>query len=1053
MPKMITIELRLLSLLLIMVISPCISIGFNNSIELRSDIQTPPTTNNINGLLSKIISANSEFKELYLIYFDTDQDLKQFTDQHPVEMIFRGLKGVVIYTTPKTIGSLVKESKTMKGSNIFHIKKSSRNMVLHHSMPTIITPYIQTEATATKIGVSQMWDLGFKGQRVTIGIFDTGIYAGHPDFSFPNGTSRILASQSFINTIYGNSENKTNTPDSHGTGVAGFAAGGGILISTNMGIAPESWLLDADMDETSDSSLETTVLGEIAAINWAIENGVDIINRSYGPTDPETGTWNMLLDPNERIGYYTIRRAIENGILFVHSAGNLGGGDYRIDGTNLIDEISVGATGESMTSRAVYSSTGPVWGTNAMGPDVVAPGTNIPTTSLTGGYFTTQGTSQSSPHVAGAAAVLLSAMRQEGLDVNPGTLKASLMGTAIPIISDNPWEHGTGQINVYHAYLALMNATKINNHPIYAATNPLNISKYIPGTYPIPNLLQGMVYKSAHFTFVSSETENVSVTVQGNISDYLSIKEQVVINYTGNGLRYRTQDLNNSLLSKAYSHDLVLSFNAPNDAPIGQYSGKIIFKVNDTNLLDFPYSFTIEPASKHVLLHTRTAADFAYNSLGDFRNMIFDLSKEGIVLNENKAFLTTSLLNEYDIIWLVASNLTYKEYYVDSFFYYLDYINRDSIINATEQDTIKDYVKNGGSLLLTPISTPSGMETLLNDWGIFTSEITPLIGGAPATIQHLSPVGSFTDYFDVSGSFFNVERPAMSLAYHNRRSNIVMASYDYPYGGRVVVVSGSSFISNRGYLNEISTFETHNDLLLQQIFTWLQVKDQLFGTYKLIDETLSISLHVSQNGTINNSTYIKGVVYDPSRDQTTNISHLIPNSGVNGWYNFSTSIDQGIKVFNFSWNSEFIGFEIITDTTPPTIGVKGMENNSFLFKTEEIIFWFDDYESGIDQFQAFMELDGEKIGFNGPKVNKTHSGFYIEKDLYPENFESGTHTIKLTVQDLAGNPTSIKFVFIRGNPPVTTTTQKSSTGFEWTLLLSIVIFVILFPFFRRELDR
>ncbi len=1053
MPKMITIELQLTLLLLIMIISPCISIGFVKTNESRSDIPTPPTTDDINRLVSRFISVKSESEQLYLIYFNTDQDLKQFTEKYPVEIIFRGLKGVVIYTTPKTIDSLVKESRVVTQSNIFHIRKSPRNMVLHHSPPTTITPYIQTEATAAKIGVTQMWGLGFKGQGVTIGIFDTGVFAGHPDFSFPNGTSRILGSQSFINTIYGNSENKTNTPDFHGTGVAGFAAGGGINDSSKKGMAPESWLLDADMDETSDSSLETTVLGEIAAINWAIENGVDIINRSYGPTDPETGTWNMLLDPNERIGYYTIRRAIENGVLFVHSAGNLGGGDYRIDGTNLIDEISVGATGESMVSRAIYSSTGPVWGTNAMGPDVVAPGTNIPTTSPEGGYFTTDGTSQSSPHVAGAAAVLLSAMRQEGLEVNPGTLKASLMGTAMPIISDNPWEHGTGQINVYNAYLALMNATKINNHPIYAATNPLNISNYVPGTYPIPNLLQGMVYKSAHFTFVSSEMENVSVTIEGNISNYLNIKEQVLVNYTGNGLRYSIQDLNNGLLSKAYSHDLILSFDVPNDTPIGQYSGRIVFKVNDTILLDFPYLFTIGLASKQVLLHTRTTADFAYNSLGDFRNMIFDLSKKGIVLNENKAYLTTSLLNEYDVIWLVASNITYKEYYVDSFFYYLDYKNRNSLINATEQETIKDYVKKGGALLLSPISTPLGMESLLKDWGIFTNEITPSIGITPATIQHLSPIGSSADYFDVSGSFFSIENPAMALAYHNRRSNIAMASYDYPLGGRIVVTSGSIFISNRGYLNEISTFETHNDLILQEIFTWLQAKDQLFGTYELVDETISISLHVSQNGTINNSAYIEGVVHDPSRSLTTNISDLIPNFGVNGWYNFSTSIDQGIRIFNFSWNSEYVGFEIITDTTPPIIGVKGMENNSYLYKTEEIIFWFDDYESGIDQFQAFMQIDGEKTGFNGPKANKTHSGFYIEKNLYPENFESGSHIIKLTVQDLAGNPKSINFVFIRGYPPKSTTSQKSSPGFEWILLLSVMVCVILLPSLKSERDK
>ncbi|MHA1214508.1 MAG: S8 family peptidase [Candidatus Hodarchaeales archaeon] len=1044
MSKQNKMYLGLTILFLSLIVSPILPLTVGVSSKNSPVENSPPTVYDVENLLSNFEKTKIGEEQLYLIYFDSESSLNEFISHHSVEMVFRGLEGVVIKTDSAMVDKLSETYSFITKNNIFRIENKPRNYVTRNSYTSDIKTSVATQSSAAQIGVTQMWDLGFKGQGTTIGIFDTGIYEQHPDFIFPNGTSRVIASEGFVKTIYGNEENKTNTPGSHGTGVAGYAAGGGILNSNNIGMAPEAWLLDADLDESPESTLDMTVLGEIAAINWALENGVDIINRSYGPSKNfELYYWNMLLDPNEVICYYTIRRAIEKGVLFVHSAGNSGAGEYKIDASNLVNEISVGASDESMTSRATYSSTGPTWGTNSIAPDVIAPGTEIATTSSSGGYFVSTGTSQSSPHVAGGAAVLLSAMRAEGLDVNPGTLKAALMASAYAIYPDIPWEIGTGQINVYNAYQLLMNSTKIGNHPIVGATNPRNLSTYIPGNYPIPRLSQGMYYEAAHLTFVSSEMKNVTVNVIGNISEILSFKEQILVNKSYGAMEFQIQDLSSGLLSEAYSHDLVFCYNVSSNATLGNYTGTIVFKVNDTTILESPFSFEVFPSKKRILFHTRTAASFPYNSLGEFRDLVFYLSKENIVLNEYKGTITNDILESYDFTWIIASNRTYKQYFVDPFFYYLNHKVKDTPFSESEEIALLDYVKKGGSLLLTPVSTPIGIENLLNKWGIYTKEIKPITGGAPGIISHFSTVGKSTDYIDISGSFFEVKGSATPLAYLNKRENIVMASYDYPLGGRVLVLSGPAFVTNRGYSNSISSLETHNDRVLKDMLQWLSTDVQLFGTYEITgDSEVLVSLHASNNGTINNSANIKGKMIDKSSSTETNITDLIPKSGNNGWYNFTMSLAQGLTIFNFTWGSDFIAFEIITDHNPPIIGISGMANNSYLYKTEEIFIYFDDLESGIDKYEAYLTIDGEKVGFNGPKENKTHSGYYIEKKLYPENYKAGTHILKITVQDLAANSVTISFVFIRGSPPSDSTNTSKSPGFELGIIIVSFIWTV-----------
>lgn len=131
------------------------------------------------------------------------------------------------------------------------------------------------------------------------------------------------------------------------------------------------------------------------------------------------------------------------------------------DGQKMLSELESGNNrvtinidwiGEIGETVADFSSRGPVTSTWMIKPDVSAPGVNILST-VPGGYGAKQGTSMSSPHVAGAAALLLQAQPSWGTQ----EVKSALMNTAKDLIdpaTGTSYPHntqGAGSIRVVDA--------------------------------------------------------------------------------------------------------------------------------------------------------------------------------------------------------------------------------------------------------------------------------------------------------------------------------------------------------------------------------------------------------------------------------------------------------------------------------------------------------------------------------------------------------------------------------------------------------------------------
>ncbi|MCD9879743.1 S8 family peptidase [Streptomyces guryensis] len=289
------------------------------------------------------------------------------------------------------------------------------------------------DKSVPQIGAPAAWAKGYDGKGVKVAVLDTGVDANHPDLK-----GQVIAAKNF-----------TSSPDTddhfgHGTHVASIVAGTGAKSGGKYrGVAPGARILNGkvlnDKGDGDDSAI-------IAGIDWAAEQGADIVNLSLGIADTPG------VDPMEA---EVNRLSEEKGILFAIAAGNEGeAGPYSVDSPgSAADALTVGAV-NGKDEVAEFSSLGPT-ADSALKPDVTAPGVDITAALAPGsvvsreyqekppGYVTLSGTSMATPHVAGAAALLKQQHPHWTFRELKGALVASAKGGAYQGIAE-----GSGRIRV-----------------------------------------------------------------------------------------------------------------------------------------------------------------------------------------------------------------------------------------------------------------------------------------------------------------------------------------------------------------------------------------------------------------------------------------------------------------------------------------------------------------------------------------------------------------------------------------------------------------------------
>jgi thermitase len=211
------------------------------------------------------------------------------------------------------------------------------------------------------------------GGGAKVAIVDSGVYAQHPDIG------RIVAQRDFVegdavaDDDYGHGTHITGIAGAltdNGKGVAGGCFGCGLIIAKVMGTG----------GLTTDSRI-------VEGINWSVTQGADVVNLSLGgPADSS-------------VLRTAVNRAHGRDAVVVAAAGNDGADGPRYPAA-YSKVIAVGAI--SADDRLAPFSGRGRW------VDLAAPGTDIISTSESGGYDRQSGTSMSAPFVSGLAGLLAS---------------------------------------------------------------------------------------------------------------------------------------------------------------------------------------------------------------------------------------------------------------------------------------------------------------------------------------------------------------------------------------------------------------------------------------------------------------------------------------------------------------------------------------------------------------------------------------------------------------------------------------------------------------------
>jgi serine protease len=309
-------------------------------------------------------------------------------------------------------------------------------------------PYYKHQWHLDIIGMKEAWDFQ-RGAEVIVAVIDTGIaFEKHGDRFLVEdlGESQFVRPHNFIS---GNEH--ANDDHGHGTHVAGTIAqltNNGVGVA---GVAPHVKLMPLKVL----NSRGFGTYGDIAAaIRYAADHGAKVINMSLGGPFPSF------------VLHKAIKYAHAKGVTIVCAAGNSGRSGLGYP-ARYSECISVSAVRYDRT-LSWYSSYGKGLTIAAPGGDMnvdqngdglmdgVLQNTLNPQEPSKQGYFLFQGTSMATPHVAAAAALLVSHGIQD-----PEKVREYLQNSATKVQNGSTDKYGAGVLNVNAALRSAVSFRKI----------------------------------------------------------------------------------------------------------------------------------------------------------------------------------------------------------------------------------------------------------------------------------------------------------------------------------------------------------------------------------------------------------------------------------------------------------------------------------------------------------------------------------------------------------------------------------------------------------------
>ncbi len=313
-----------------------------------------------------------------------------------------------------------------------------------------------------KIEAEKAWKLALGNHDVIVSVIDTGVDYNHEDLALnmwrnvgESGSYEDPKTQEmkrketdgvdndgngFIDDVVGwdfvNNDSLPYDDYGHGTHVSGTIGAVGNNGKGTVGVNHIASIMGVKFLDASGSG---DLSNGIKSIEYAINNGARVLSNSWGDYEYSEALKDV------------ITKAQEKDVIFVAAAGNESknnDGQSRLYPASFENEniISVAASNEQ-DRKAFFSNYG------KKSVDLAAPGTQIYSTTPNNKYENFDGTSMATPHVAGAAALLLS------IDKNLSyTDVKNILLTTVDKLSQ--WKEKTvtgGRLNLYNAVKKVMN--------------------------------------------------------------------------------------------------------------------------------------------------------------------------------------------------------------------------------------------------------------------------------------------------------------------------------------------------------------------------------------------------------------------------------------------------------------------------------------------------------------------------------------------------------------------------------------------------------------------
>ncbi len=444
------------------------------------------------------VYKNFERENFTEVYLDLDNSFNKRLERRvndiseiiePNKIKYKFSDRIVVNITEEDLNRLEKDNR------IESIKVVGKRMLfLQDSVP--------------KINGSETYQLKVNGLNLTgagqsICILDSGVNYTHPSLGgcsnntfLSGGCGKVISGFD-----YANSDADPMDDNGHGTHIAGIAAGNGTIT----GVAPGAYIIAIKACDSSGSCSDADIE---AGINWCINNrtryNISVISMSLG-SGLNSSFCNS--DPLASV----IDNAVGKNISVVIATGN----GLNNDGVGRANQIAAPACVQNATPVSAVDKSDSIasYANRNSLVMLMAPGTLINSTSWSGGYEINNGTSMSTPHVAGAIAILNQFLNLTAQRVRTPSEIEDVLNDSGKIIIDSASGNvaNYSRIRIYDAIISLDNSS-----PNVSLVSPMN--------------------NSISFNFNKTFDCNATDLALSNVSFFLWNSSSTIINQTNRSI-------------------------------------------------------------------------------------------------------------------------------------------------------------------------------------------------------------------------------------------------------------------------------------------------------------------------------------------------------------------------------------------------------------------------------------------------------------------------------------------------------------------------------------